>query len=292
MRLSLKAMIEELEGKRKLIDSALERLLPDEAQAHCPIYRAMCYSLFPGGKRIRPILVLAAVEAVGGKGEDALATACAIELIHNYSLIHDDLPAMDNDKTRRGKPTCHMAFGEAMAVLAGDALLTYAFELLSSSELRDSLGSVVVARLINEIAHAAGPAGMIGGQVADLESGRCQADAEMINYIHSNKTGALIVASVRAGGIIGGASQSQLEALTKYGRAVGLCFQIADDILDEDDQSTPKLQKLTYPKVFGLGESKKIAKALAEEAVAHLAQFDSRAELLRFIAMYVYKRSS
>lgn len=301
MRLNGSAMIEKLDEKKKLIDSALERFFPEGAHPASPIYSAMRYSLFPGGKRIRPVLALAATEAVGGDAEDAIAASCAIELIHTYSLIHDDLPAMDDDKTRRGKPTSHIAFGQAMAVLAGDALLTYAFEILSSRQLRESLGGDVAARIINEVANAAGPEGMIAGQVADLESERCRPDAERIRYIHSHKTGALIAASVRAGAIIGGAAENQLEALTKYGRSVGLCFQVVDDILDEEGESLlmgkdagsdEKLQKLTYPKVFGLDESKKIAKTLSEEAVAHLAQFDSRADLLRFIATYVYKRSS
>jgi geranylgeranyl diphosphate synthase type II len=247
-------------------------------------------------------MMLAACEAVGGRPEQALSAACAMEMIHTYSLIHDDLPAMDNDDFRRGQPTNHKVFGEAVAILAGDALLTEAFILLSRQDGAAGVGAVARLEALNEIARCAGSRGMVGGQVVDMESeGKQEVDLPIVQYIHTHKTGALIKASVRAGALLGGGTEEQVTALTRYGEAVGLAFQIADDILDivgtteeigKDAGSDQARGKATYPSVVGLSEARIRATELKELAIESLAAFGAEAEPFRAIARYVVERTS
>jgi geranylgeranyl diphosphate synthase type II len=273
-----------LSEKRRVIDTGLEEYLPPGDGA--PIRRAMRYSVLDGGKRIRPILVLAGCEAVGGSAETALPTACAIEFIHTYSLIHDDLPAMDNDDFRRGKPTSHKVFGEAMAILAGDALLTLAFETLT----RDAKGlpADLLLRVVHRIASAAGVGGMIAGQALDLSCEGKEIDPETLEFIHGHKTGALIEASVVAGGTIGRGTDEQIESLSLYGQKIGLAFQITDDILDFDGGE----KKATYPGIYGLEKSKALAVQAVDGAVEALRGFDERADPLRAIARFIAERKA
>ncbi len=285
-----------------LIDAALERYLPGEEERPQSLHKAMRYSLFAGGKRVRPVLMLAACEAVGGDIDQALPAACAMEMIHTYSLIHDDLPAMDDDDFRRGRPTNHKVFGEAIAILAGDGLLTEAFKLMSDP--RFAAGSDPAARIavINEIATCAGSYGMVGGQVVDMESeGKPEMDLPTVQYIHTHKTGALIKASVVAGALLGGADERQLAAIRRYGEAAGLAFQIADDILDiegtteeigKDAGSDEARGKATYPAVMGLAAAKEEAKGMMDEALSALSLFADRAEPLRAIAQYIVERKN
>ena len=291
-----------LKERCALVDEALERSLPAEDELPFSIHRAMHYSVFAGGKRVRPILMLAACEAVGGTIADAMPAACAMEMIHTYSLIHDDLPAMDDDDFRRGRPTNHKVFGEAIAILAGDALLTEAFILMSSPEYAARVGAERLLPVIREIGHCAGSRGMVGGQVVDMESeGNREIDLATVQYIHTHKTGALMKASVKAGAILGGAGKEALEAMTRYGEAVGLAFQIADDILDiegtteqigKDAGSDEARGKATYPAVMGLADSKRRARELVDIALAAVAPFGDRAEPLREIARYIVSRKS
>jgi geranylgeranyl diphosphate synthase type II len=291
-----------LEEKCRLVDEALEKYLPPGDELPSSLHKAMRYSVFAGGKRVRPILVLAACEAAGGNAEDALPAACAMEMIHTYSLIHDDLPAMDNDDFRRGKPTNHKVFGDAVAILAGDALLTEAFILLSSPEFGASLDPAKRLEVISEISRCAGSRGMIGGQVVDMESeGKPSIDFATVEYIHTHKTGALIKASVRAGALLGGADVEGEDALVRYGQAIGLAFQIADDILDiegtteqigKDAGSDLERGKATYPAVIGLVDSKRRADDLVRVALDALSVFDTKADPLREIANYIVKRKS
>ena len=291
---------EYLKSRCQLVDEALERYLPAGSELPASLHGSMRYSVFAGGKRVRPVLLLAACETVGGTLTGALPAACAMEMIHTYSLIHDDLPAMDDDDFRRGNPTNHKVYGEATAILAGDALLTEAFILLSRSE--DGPHPVARLRVIQEISHASGSRGMVGGQVVDMESeGKGEVDLATLSYIHTHKTGALIRASVRAGAILGGASVESLAALTRYGDAIGLAFQIADDILDvegtteelgKDAGSDQARGKATYPALVGLEASKERARELVQMALDALACFDERAEPLRAIASYIVKRKS
>jgi geranylgeranyl diphosphate synthase type II len=261
----------------------------------------MQHSLFAGGKRIRPILSIASFEAVGGKGEKIIPFACALEMIHTYSLIHDDLPAIDNDDYRRGKPTCHKAFGEAIAILAGDGLLTEAFKLMTNQPVENHLSSDggVVLGLINEVAQAAGVLGMVGGQVVDIESEGKAVDLRTVQYIHTRKTGAMILASVRVGAKLGGANEEILKALTRYGESLGLAFQIVDDILNVEGEadlmgkktgSDLSKGKATYPSVLGVEESKKRAKELVRLAVDALKPLGPEADPLREIAHFVAAR--
>jgi geranylgeranyl diphosphate synthase type II len=262
----------------------------------------MRYSLFAGGKRLRPILVMAAFEAVDGKKSAyLLPVASALELIHTYSLIHDDLPSMDNDDFRRGKPTNHKVFGEAIAILAGDALLTLAFNLIPHRKPPKGAMSDKLMQIVHEISRAAGFAGMIGGQAADILSEGKEVDQSILEYIHIHKTAALIQTSVRVGAILAGANQSQWSALSRYGDDIGVAFQIVDDILDiegsqeelgKDIKSDISKGKKTYPEFFGLSESKRKAKILVEEAVESLNRFGPRAEPLRAIARYITERRS
>src|SRR5688572_13651240 len=221
-----------LRGQSALIDHALENYLSRYPEAHQTIFRAMHYGVFPGGKRIRPILTLAAAELFGATVSRSMPFACAVELIHAYSIIHDDLPAMDDDDLRRGEPTAHKVFGEGMALLAGDGLLTEAFHLISGPEILRTLPAELVLRLIHELSHAAGVAGLVGGQAVDLESENKDVDLATVEYIHVRKTGALILAALRMGAEIAGAKTGELRRLSKFGEYLGLAFQIADDVLD------------------------------------------------------------
>jgi geranylgeranyl diphosphate synthase type II len=286
-----------LEDGRVLTDAALERLLPPETQRPEVIHRAMRHSVFAGGKRLRPILCMEAARMISGKLPDGVEElGSALEMLHTYSLIHDDLPALDNDDMRRGRPTCHKAFGEANAILAGDALQTYAYEVLA--RLRCLADRRV--RIIAEIARGTGTIdGMIGGQVLDLESERKKPTAEILEYIHRSKTGALITASLVSGGIYGGGTDEQIEKLRAFGRAIGLAFQIVDDVLDVT-QSSEQLgktagkdtatEKATYPSLFGIDESLKKADALIAEGNAALDGFGNRATTLKSLAAYLVER--
>ncbi len=286
----------------ELVDNKLKMAMPTETDFPDSLHKSMRYSTFAGGKRVRPILLLAACEAVGGDISAALPAACAMEMIHTYSLIHDDLPAMDNDDFRRGKPTNHKVFGEAIAILAGDALLTQAFTLLSSPFFAATVPAERILTVIHEIASAAGSRGMVGGQVVDMESeGKKDLDLPTVQFIHIHKTGALIQAAVKSGGILGGADEGQILALIRYGEAIGLAFQIADDILDiegtteeigKDAGSDNARGKATYPSVIGLKESRVRAAELLEIALDAIESFDDKAEPLREIAKYVIARKS
>lgn len=285
--------------RRALVDRALDRCLPKEEGPAGEVMRAMRYSVFAGGKRVRPILCLAACEAMGGDIEQALPVACALECIHTYSLIHDDLPAMDDDDYRRGVPTCHKVFGEAMAILAGDGLLTFAFQLLSGvshNAGRRKSNSLEAAQVI---ARAAGVHGMVGGQVVDMASEGKDVDAGTVRYIHTHKTAALIAGSVQAGALIAGGRRSKIKALVRYGEALGLTFQVTDDILDIEGDAREmgkatgadiRRKKATYPSVYGLEESRGIASRLVEEAIDSLGGFGAEAEPLRAIAHYILDR--
>lgn len=275
-----------LEKSREKVEKALENLMPGEGSYPDRLVSAMRYSLFAGGKRVRPILVLAAAGAAGGKDEDALDPACAVELVHTYSLIHDDLPAMDDDDFRRGRPTCHRAFDEGTAILAGDALLTMAFDLLSSngSEKEGALR----LRMVQELARAAGWRGMVGGQQVDMDSEGTEPDLPLLEYIHTHKTGALIKCSLILGGLSAGAQGKTLEALVSYGEKVGLAFQVVDDILDitasteemgKDHGSDAERGKVTYPKLFGLDGSREMAFKLVESAKAEVGHVDATGRL-------------
>jgi geranylgeranyl diphosphate synthase type II len=290
-----------LQEKKEIVDSALERYFPREEEFPSTLQEAIRYSLFAGGKRIRPILSMASFEAVGGKGDKILPFACALEMIHTYSLIHDDLPAIDNDDYRRGKPTCHKVFGVAIAILAGDGLLTEAFRLMTTRPAQDrpSGDEELILDLINEVAQAAGVLGMVGGQVADVESEGKVADLPMVQYIHTHKTGAMILVSVRVGAKLGGAKGGILNALTSYGESLGLAFQIIDDILNVKGKAALMGKKTgsdllkgkaTYPSVLGVEESKRRAHELVGLAVDALSQLGPEADSLREIARFVITR--
>lgn len=283
-----------------VVEKALARYMLPDGGALADHLKAMRYSLFAGGKRIRPILALAAAEALRAATEPLLPVACALECIHTYSLIHDDLPAMDNDDLRRGKPTCHVIFGEAEAILAGDGLLSYAFELLSHQEARQGISPEAQLRLINLIARAIGPMGMVGGQSLDLAAEGQAISFEHLRLIHGCKTGALVTASVQAGAIFGQADEKQFTALSLYGEQIGLAFQIVDDLLDvegntEDLGKTAgadaQRHKATYPAFFGLEKTRTMAREAVEEAVTALSIFDAKAEPLRALARYIYERN-
>ncbi len=288
-----------LSESKKSVDEHLQRLLPPEDEHPATIHKAMRYSVFAGGKRVRPILVLASGESVGGDRGTLLHLGAAIEMLHTYSLIHDDLPALDNDDLRRGMPTCHKVFGEAMAILAGDALLTRCFEILAALPGISDSGRVAVMR---EISQAAGTMnGMIGGQVVDLESEGKSIDAPILEYIHRSKTGALLTACMRCGAIAAGAGEVQLRALTEFGRKIGLVFQIVDDILDITTSSEAlgktagkdeKVKKATYPALYGIERSRGMAGDLVKAAIEDIAGLGDAAEPLRSIANFVYSRTA
>jgi geranylgeranyl diphosphate synthase type II len=285
--------------RRKAVDAALHKIFPPASGHAAELTKAMEYSIFAGGKRLRPVLCIAAAEAVGGDASDVMPVACALEMIHTYSLIHDDLPAMDDDNLRRGKPTNHNVFGEALALLAGDGLLTEAFHLIALSGERRKMDAGMLLKVISTVAEAAGYAGMVAGQVVDMHWQGKQADLDAVQFIHKHKTAALIRASVVSGAILAGATERQLRAIALYGEKTGLAFQISDDILDlESDSETLgkqvgadiKLGKATYPAVAGLEPSKRTQSELIEDAVMALETFDRRADPLRAIARYVIER--
>ena len=290
---------EYLAAQQKLIDRELERLVPGEDVPPATIHRAMRYSLFAGGKRVRPVLCLEAGRAVADSPQGIETAACSLEFVHTYSLIHDDLPALDNDDYRRGKPTSHKVFGEAMAILTGDALLTLAFETLSKM---NTVADDRKARVMAELATAAGTVGgMIGGQVADLEGEGKAPDAQLLEAIHRAKTGALLQASVRMGAIYAGADRQQLDAISRYGEHVGLAFQIVDDILDVEQSSESlgktagkdaQQHKITFPAVYGLEESRRMAERERRSAHESLAGFGARAGRLRELADLIVQRKS
>ncbi len=290
-----------LDARKKIVDEALERYMPGEDNYPPVIFKALRYSLFAGGKRIRPILCLASAEAVGGNVESILPVACALELIHTYSLIHDDLPAMDDDDYRRGRRTSHKVFGENMAILAGDALLTEAFHLMSDGGLMEKIAPEKLISVIHDVAGAAGCFGMVGGQVVDVQSEGEAVETEVLNFIHTRKTGAMIAVAVKAGAVLANAGEVELKALASYGRHIGLAFQIADDILNvEGDQklmgkgtgSDTKRGKVTYPALVGMDASRKKAGELIEDALSAIKDFDHRAEPLRMIAAYIIERKA
>ena len=288
-----------LSGKKDIVDKTLEKLVPSAKIFPSSVHEAMRYSLFAGGKRVRPILAIAAAEALGAKTAGLMPIAGTLELIHTYSLIHDDLPAMDNDDFRRGRPTCHKVYGEAIAILAGDGLLNLAFEVLSEPRQLKSVPPNRLLAIIREIATASGVSGMVGGQVVDMESEGRDIDFPTLEYIHTHKTGAFIRASVRVGSLYARAGKRQLKALTRYGEMVGLAFQIADDILDitgkqeeigKDVGSDIKKGKKTFPSFYGLGESRRRAVEVVDKAVTALKDFDRKADPLRDLAKYIINR--
>ena len=296
MIMDLKSYLAE---KRTLIDETLKSFMPEPEGPTSELIRAMSYSLFAGGKRLRPILCMAGAEAVGGEGRNALPVACALEMIHTYSLIHDDLPAMDNDDMRRGKPTSHKVFGEALAILAGDGLLTEAFNLMTRSDFPDKIGAARFKEVITLISMAAGHLGMVGGQAVDIMMEGKEVDSSQVDFIHKHKTGALISASVSSGAIIGGGSRQELEDIALYGNKIGLAFQISDDILnivgDSEEMgkragSDAQKKKNTYPSVHGIERSKVILMELVHEAINSLNKFGNNADPLRQIAGYIIER--
>jgi len=284
------------EDTRLLIEEALRRYFP---QTTCPetIYEAMKHSLFSGGKRFRAVLVVESAKVFGGRAEDVLPTACAVEYIHTYSLIHDDLPAIDNDDLRRGVSTCHVAFGEDIAILAGDALYSEAFRLISTLQKANDPQSII--QVIRELATASGVSGMVGGQVVDIQSEGKTVDEETLRFIHEKKTGELIKASVRSGAILACASNRELEVLTDYATNLGLAFQITDDVLDivgdtailgKTAGSDARRGKVTYPAVFGLKKSEEMAKIMVDRAKDALKRLNRNTDTLADLADFVYER--
>ena len=290
-----------LNERKTLVDKALQKFMPNPSGLASDVIKAMNYSLFAGGKRIRPILCIAGAEAFGGYADSVVPVACAIELIHTYSLIHDDLPVMDNDDFRRGKPTNHTVFGEAVALLAGDGLLTLAFNLMAGYGAEKEVEKKALLRVIDLIASAAGYRGMVGGQVVDIIYEGKEPDATVVEYIHRHKTAALISVSVTAGTILAGGNEDEEKAMNSYGQQIGLAFQIADDILNIEGNrkvmgkgtgSDKEKGKVTYPSVFGTAKSKTIQKELIENAIESLKKFDTRAEPLRDLARYIIERNT
>ena len=284
------------EDDRRLIDDALTRLLPTEDTLPASIHRAMRYSVAAGGKRIRPVLCVEAARLFSQDIAGAIDAGCALEFIHTYSLIHDDLPALDNDDLRRGKPTNHKVFGEAIAILAGDALLTLAFQTLAAAPIESGRR----VRAIQEISRAAGTVnGMVGGQVADIEGERKPVDTAGLEYIHRSKTAALICASVVAGAIAGGAPDEDVERLRRFGENIGWAFQVVDDILDVEESSAAlgktagkdqAQQKATYPSLYGLEKSREIANGLSSRAIRELEPYGERAASLRAVGEFLVAR--
>jgi geranylgeranyl diphosphate synthase type II len=290
-----------LEKNRALVDAELERILPPEAEYPQSIHKAMRYSVFAGGKRLRPTLCYEAGRLFGGDEAIILRVGSALELIHTYSLIHDDLPALDNDDLRRGKPTSHVVFGEATAILAGDALLTLAFEVIAHTGVDSSEGAAErTLKVVDELAHSIGTLkGMVGGQVADIETTDATGNAERLDYIHSAKTGSFITAALRSGTLLTRATNTDLDRITTYGKRIGLAFQIADDLLDvlgtqaELGKTIGKDQqqhKATYPAIHGIEASQRMAAQLIDEACAVLEPYGDRADVLQGIAHYIVGR--
>jgi geranylgeranyl diphosphate synthase, type II len=286
-----------LRSRQKEIDRALDRYLPKASTKPATLHKAMRYSLFAGGKRLRPILCLAAAEACGGKIKNALPLACALECIHTYSLVHDDLPSMDNDDFRRGRPTCHKVFGDGIAILAGDALLTIAFEIVSSARPAPRYNMSI---LLREVAVAAGSQKLIAGQVADLEAEGRNVKRDELRFIHENKTAAILKASVRLGAMSANADAKKLRAITQFGHGLGLAFQVIDDILDLTQTSEilgksagkdVAAKKATYPAVIGLEKSRAEARRLTRQAHDALSVFaGSKAQALHVLANYLLER--
>ncbi len=292
-----------LKEKKRLIDSFMEDHFSNLKIHPARLKSAMVYSLMAGGKRIRPILCLASYEACGGgRLDDIVHYASALEFIHTYSLIHDDLPSMDNDDLRRGKPTNHKVFGEAMAILAGDALLTEAFYLLSSNlKSGANIAPKSICKIISEVAFASGASGMVGGQAEDILSEDLTPDPKTLSFIHSKKTGVLLTVSVRMGGIIANCQQGELNSLTEYGRNIGLGFQVIDDILNVEGDSKKlgkpvgsdkRKKKMTYPSLYGLKKSREKAEEVLCGAIEALKSFDKKADPLRKIALYLLNRNN
>ncbi len=288
-----------LKGKQQKVNAALEQLWKDVVAPPTPLIPAMRYSLLAGGKRLRPILCIAGCEAVGGSQADVMLAACALELVHTYSLIHDDLPAMDNDDLRRGKPTCHKAFGEATAVLAGDALLTASFEIIAAAGCNQRGDALKWLEVIHLIARAAGYSGMVQGQMMDISSEGKEITLEELDTIHRLKTGALIEASVQAGAIIGGGGSEEINALGVYGRKTGLAFQIIDDLLDVEGKteilgkpvgSDRAHEKATGPSLMGREQAKARANELIDSALQELSLFGAKGEPLAALARYIVNR--
>jgi len=287
------------EGRK--VESVLEEILPDSRKRPASVHRAMRYAVLGGGKRIRPVLAALAFRACGGRGAAIYRVGAALELIHNFTLIHDDLPCMDDDKLRRGEPTVHVAFDEATALLAGDALLSLAFEVLASLGTRDSSSGLRTSRMIHEIAHVAGTMGIVGGQVLDMESEGKRVSLSTVTYIHTHKTGALIGCSVRLGALLAGARKKQLEALSAYGNRLGFAFQVVDDIRDLKATSRElgkarardkERQKATFPLVLGLEKSLKKAHSLVEEAKSEVRGFGKYEKHFCALADYVVRRAT
>ena len=290
-----------LQNRCALVDQALDGWLPGQELLPSSLHAAMRYSVFAGGKRLRPVLMIAACESVGGQARQVLHAACAMELIHTYSLVHDDLPAMDDDDVRRGRPTSHKVHGEAIAILAGDALLTEAFRLLADANANRSVPPARVLQVIELVARHAGSQGMVGGQVVDMESEGKEIDFPTLEYIHTHKTGGLILASVQVGALLGGANERQSSALRRFGAAAGLAFQIADDILDVTGSqvdlgktvgSDQARGKATYPALLGLEEARQRADDLCEIAISALDGLGPSAGILQELARYIVNRTS
>ncbi|HOJ52890.1 MAG TPA: polyprenyl synthetase family protein [Syntrophales bacterium] len=288
-----------LEERKSLIEKTLEATIPLASNERRSVYEAMRYSLLAGGKRIRPILCLASAEAVGGEITSVLPVACAIECIHTYSLIHDDLPAMDNDDFRRGRPTCHRAFGEGLAILAGDALLTEAFAMIAQAGLAHPNKAHMFLRVTKAIAQAAGVEGMVGGQVMDIESEGKGLLFSTLEEMHRLKTGAMIRVSVFSGAYLGGGTEGEISALEEYGGHLGLAFQIADDILNvigdknlmgKTTGSDASRGKPTFPSLLGLEESKRKLEEEVLKSLEAISGFDEKADPLRHLATYVMER--
>ena len=289
-----------MRSRTAAVDKALDGYLKSYPEHAGTIWRAMHYGLFPGGKRIRPILVLAAGEIFAGRRKALLPFACAVEMIHGYSLIHDDLPALDNDDLRRGEPTNHKVFGEGIALLAGDGLLTEAFHAMSAPEVLKYLSGELVLKLIHELSHAVGIAGLVGGQAFDLEAERRDVDIGVVEYIHVRKTGALIRASLRLGAQVAGAKPAELKRISRFGDYLGLAFQIADDILDILDETVPGVHaesgrsewnKATFPSVIGIAAAQQRLTELRERCLRELEPFGASAEALRAITRQVAARA-
>jgi geranylgeranyl diphosphate synthase, type II len=290
-----------LKDRRVLVDAALDRCLPSEDTPPPSVHRAMRYSVLAGGKRLRPILVIAGAELVGAQPNLVMPTACALELIHTYSLIHDDLPAMDDDDYRRGRLTNHKVFGDAIAILAGDALLTYAFQLVAQNAALSGVDATVVCGVVAEIAQAAGTLGMVGGQVVDIESEGQTVTPDQLEYIHIHKTAALLRASLSVGARLGGAAAAALAAVREAGESLGLAFQIVDDILDVEGSletlgktagSDERKQKVTYPALHGIEASRREARRLIERTKSRLVVFGARSAPLCALADFVVERKS
>mgnify|MGYP001626224263 CR=1 FL=1 len=296
------ALVRRLGECRQKVDEALELWMPSEDEFPSVLHKAMRYSVFAGGKRLRPFLVLESCKVAGGEEEKALPAACAVEVLHTYTLVHDDLPSMDNDDFRRGKPTCHKVFGEGMAILCGDALQTLAFELLATKLPEKGVSAEVALKCIAVLAQAAGSKWLVGGQALDITEqaqGYSDKSPEKVRLIHERKTAALMRACCVIGGLIGNATDEQLKALSDFGYWFGLAFQITDDILDEigDPKRLGKSvgkdrqqKKLTYPMVFGIEKSRQMASEAIERAIEALSVFGDEAEMLRALAQFVLER--